>query len=276
MNYAISDTQKASYRKNGFVALPTFLNAEEVESWRSVVATATSRDTNMPGKDVPMYGDREADYKKIFKQLINLHLSSPQVRDLVIDQRIGDIICALEDVSGVRLYQDQALFKEPWGTPTPLHQDIPAWPFTNTSSATIWVALDDATTENGCLCYLAGSHRSERLAHASFVGAIDDGIKPFDDWRKLECVHVPLPAGGAVVHKGLTVHGAGANMTPRTRRSISFAYMPEGATFNGKIAFSMPDALKQNLNIGDVLADDTNYPLIKRSVPSEMASSSTR
>jgi ectoine hydroxylase-related dioxygenase (phytanoyl-CoA dioxygenase family) len=70
-----------------------------------------------------------------------------------------------------------------------------------------------------------------------------------------------VPAGGACFHNGLTAHGAGANLTHGQRRAMTCAYMPDGCTFNG-IANVLPPAYTDSLEIGDVLDNDEQNPLI--------------
>jgi ectoine hydroxylase-related dioxygenase (phytanoyl-CoA dioxygenase family) len=67
-------------------------------------------------------------------------------------------------------------------------------------------------------------------------------------------------AGGAVFHNGLVVHGAGANMTPRWRRAMTCAYMPEGATYNGQPHWVLGKEWLEELQVGDPLDDESVLP----------------
>ena len=66
-------------------------------------------------------------------------------------------------VPGLRIWTDQALVKEPYGNPTGYHLDVPFWSFSSPDAITIWLALDDATLENGCLYYVPGSHKAAKI-----------------------------------------------------------------------------------------------------------------
>jgi ectoine hydroxylase-related dioxygenase (phytanoyl-CoA dioxygenase family) len=70
-----------------------------------------------------------------------------------------------------------------------------------------------------------------------------------------------MKAGSCSFHNGLTIHGAGANMTNGFRRAMTYAYMPEGATLNG-IKNILSDEQVGKLNIGDLLNDNNQNPLI--------------
>ena len=64
-------------------------------------------------------------------------------------------------------------------------------------------------------------------------------------------------------HNGLVAHGAGANMTPRPRRAMTCAYMPDGSTFNGQQNV-LTEAYFKSLKLGDMIDDDKQVPLIWR------------
>jgi ectoine hydroxylase-related dioxygenase (phytanoyl-CoA dioxygenase family) len=74
-------------------------------------------------------------------------------------------------------------------------------------------------------------------------------------------VPAPMQAGSCSFHNGLTVHGAGANMTPGFRRAMTCAFMPDGSTFNG-IRNVLPESYFNSLRIGDVLNNSEQNPLI--------------
>ena len=107
--------------------------------------------------------EEKSRWEQVFLQVMNLWKDNPPIRKLMFDERLGRIAAQLAGVSGVRIFHDQALIKEPQGRPTGCHQDLPYWSFTHRAAISIWVALDDATEENGCLCYVAGSQNTEVL-----------------------------------------------------------------------------------------------------------------
>jgi ectoine hydroxylase-related dioxygenase (phytanoyl-CoA dioxygenase family) len=90
---------------------------------------------------------------------------------------------------------------------------------------------------------------------------IGDLFKVYPEWAKLEAAPAPMKAGSCSFHNALIAHGAGANMTPGTRRAMTCAYMPDGSTFNGQRNILRPEQLAR-LQIGDVLDDDRQVPLI--------------
>ncbi len=151
--------------------------------------------------------------------------------------------------------------KEPYGNPTAFHVDVPFWAFTSPDALTIWIALDDATLQNGCLGYIPGSQREQRFDNADIGPELGALFAVYPQWKDVEPVFCPVPAGSAVAHNGLTAHGAGANMTPRPRFAMTVAYLPDGATFNGQQdVYTAEEAAR--LQVGQPLADPALNPLV--------------
>jgi phytanoyl-CoA hydroxylase len=123
-------------------------------------------------------------------------------------------------------------FNKPPGTNhvTPPHQDNYYFCLTPPSVLTIWLALDDVDAENGCLRYVAGSHQRGFRTHArSKILGFSQGIADYtaDDFTRE--VAVPLRRGDAVVHHGMTIHRADANLSS-TRHRRSFALVFKGVS----------------------------------------------
>lgn len=247
--------QVESYRRDGFVLIEGFLDEDELARWRTAVDDAVAQRL----ATTPAHGDEY--YRRVFTQLQRLADTHDGVADLILDERLGEIVAKLAGVDGIRVWHDQALIKPPYGNPTAWHLDDPFWSFSSRDAISIWIALDDATIANGCLWYLPGTQRTARFELTEIgvnVGALFDD---YPEWLGLEPVATPCAAGGAVFHNGLVAHAAGANMTPRPRRAMTCAFMPAGSTFNGTQNI-LPDAYFERLQIGDVLDDDAINPLV--------------
>jgi ectoine hydroxylase-related dioxygenase (phytanoyl-CoA dioxygenase family) len=183
------------------------------------------------------------------------------MRELIYDRRIAQMAGELAGVSGLRVWHDQALIKPPYGNPTAWHLDNPYWSFSSRDSISVWIALDDATLANGCMSYLPGTHQTARFDNAGIGPNLGGLFKIYPEWLKIDPVAVPVPAGSAVFHNGLTAHAAGANMTNKPRRAMTCGFMPDGATFNGTRNI-LPEALFKKYKRGDVLNDEAFNPLI--------------
>jgi ectoine hydroxylase-related dioxygenase (phytanoyl-CoA dioxygenase family) len=268
MKHQLNKEQIQNYQNNGFIVIEDFLSPDELEHWRQAVTNAVKERAGIkiPGKDIKTGEadgiNEDADYfGKVFDQLLNLWQTSEQVKELMLDQRIGKMAAQLAGVDGIRIWHDQALIKRPWANPTAWHLDTPFWSFSDRNAISIWIALDNATLENGCLFFIPGSHKHTRFDKIT-IGRNMDGI--FDVYPELKNtmpVAAPMKAGSCSFHNGLTIHGANANMTSGFRRAMTCAYMPEGNTFNGEPNI-LPDAYLNNLKIGDPLNNDDQNPLI--------------
>ncbi len=259
MNTHVTQEQIDFYRDNGFVVMDDFLTSKELETWREAVDEAVAN----RGKQRILGQERKTNeyYENVFTQRVNLWQDNEPVRKIMLDSRLGKLAATLAGVEGVRIWHDQALIKQPWGNPTGWHLDNPYWSFHSRNAITIWVALDDATLENGCLWFLPGTHKLATFDNVGIGPNIGDLFKVYPDWATIEAVPAPMKAGSCSWHNGLIAHAAGANMTPGRRRAMTCAYMPDGATFNGQRNILREEQIAQ-LKIGDVLDDDSQVPLI--------------
>lgn len=265
MHTDIGGDQIEFYRTNGFLVVPNVLDEPELERWRAAVDAAVAQRTSRfshPGGGEQVQDDPDRGYyDRIFVQRVNLWQTNEAVRPLILDPGLGKMATELAGVDGLRVWHDQALIKQPYGNPTSFHLDVPYWSFTSADAITVWVALDDATLQNGALCYVPGSHLAGKYENVGIGEHIDGLFDVYPEWREIEPVPCPVPAGGAVFHNGLTAHGAGANMTSRPRRAMTCAYMPDGCRFNGR-ANVLPPSMVARLQVGDVLDDDGQNPLV--------------
>lgn len=273
MNDTLTQHQVDFYRENGFLVIENFLTPEETEHWRTMTEEAVNERLYGVAKieGAPIEGvvtktltnqhDPDSYYARVFTQCLKLADSHAGMHELMFDPRLGKLAATLAGVDGIRIWHDQALFKPPFGNPTGWHLDNPYWSFSSPNAISIWVALDDATLANGCLYYIPGSHKTARYDNVGIGQNIGDLFKYYPEWREINPIAGPCPAGSAVFHNGLTAHGAGANMTNKPRRAMTCAYMPDGCTFNGAQNI-LPDDYFKSLKIGDVLNDNTLNPLI--------------
>ena len=127
-----------------------------------------------------------------------------------------------------RMFQDMALLKPPGGgREKPWHQDnaffhmVPGTPIVG-----VWIALDAATEDNGCMRVIRGSHRDGPVRHVHLRDLqICDGQVPIE-----RGVAVPLPPGGLMLFDGLLAHGTPSNDTTSRRRALQFHYTVDEVT----------------------------------------------
>jgi ectoine hydroxylase-related dioxygenase (phytanoyl-CoA dioxygenase family) len=264
MRTEIAGDRIDAYRRDGYLAVDGFLDPPEVALLETAIAATLARIGRDRVVGNPDLAEPEGYRHRVVVQRLNLWKIDPTVRRFFLDPALGRMLSDLEGIDGLRMWHDQTFFKPPWGEPTAFHHDLPNWSFTADHGVQIWIALDPMTVENGCLHYLPGSHRiatADRTAGISGdVGAIFT-IHP--ELAEIEPRAIEIDRGSAIIHNGLTVHGAGANMTPRWRRAMTCQYMPDGARFNGTPCI-LSRAQIARLSIGDLLDDEAHNPLVFR------------
>jgi phytanoyl-CoA hydroxylase len=268
MHYELSEDQILDYRENGFIVIDDFLSPEELEDWRRTVMGAVKArgGQKMPDKDIKTGEDDGINedsgyFGKVFDQLINLWQTDEGVKKLMVDKRIGQMAAQLAGVDRMRIWHDQALFKRPWANPTAWHLDTPFWSFSDRKALSIWVALDNATFENGCLYFIPGSAKMTTFDNSSIGKNMDGIFEIYPGLAGAKSVPAPMKAGSCSFHNGLTIHGAGANMTSGIRRAMTCAFMPDGNVYNGQPNV-LPEVYLRKLKVGDPLNDDAQNPLI--------------
>ncbi|MGZ4695265.1 MAG: phytanoyl-CoA dioxygenase family protein, partial [Acidimicrobiales bacterium] len=157
----------------------------------------------------------------------------PEVRPLTFHPRIGEAAARLLQVDAVRLWHDQALFKEPGGRLTDAHQDQPYWPIAEPVTVTAWIPFDGSTLANGAMGYVPGSHRIGLRKFVNiFFGEVPDLLSE-PELGGTEPEFVEVPRGSVAFHHGLTAHLARPNTTASTRRVHTMIYFADGCTRGG-------------------------------------------
>jgi ectoine hydroxylase-related dioxygenase (phytanoyl-CoA dioxygenase family) len=210
----------SDYRAKGHAVVRGLASQSEIDSYLPVISDATYR---MRGDDRPL-AERDT-YGKAFIQSMNLWTIDPVVQRFVFAKRFARVAAELMGVRGVRLYHDQALFKEPGGGLTPWHQDQVYWPLDTDKTITMWMPLVDVPSDVGSVVFVSGSHQSGDLGGAA-IG--DDSQHHFDRLiaeRKFTTQsYAPMRAGDATFHSGWTLHGAPANETSTMRCVMTIIY----------------------------------------------------
>ena len=267
MKTALTPEQIEHHRREGWTIVEGFLSPEELAELSDAVDDSVARmgDAKLTGEGNERIRKNEGGseyYDRVFLQRLNLWKIDDTMRKYMLSPELGEMLCRLEGIDGIRVWHDQTLQKGPWGNPSSWHIDVPSWSFRSPHAISIWIALDDATIQNGCMYYISGSHREavyeKRGGFGPNVGAI---FEEYPEWLGRDPVAVTLKAGDAALHNGLMAHAAGPNMTPRSRRAMTCAYMPDGATFNGNQNI-LSDAQIAKLEIGDLLDDESQVPLV--------------
>jgi len=133
----------------------------------------------------------------------------------------------------VRFWHDQIFCKPAHhGGPIAWHQDYSYWGRTAPMNhLTCWIALDDATEENGCIQYIPKSQRWDLLPMTDLAGDLDSIRDLLTDEQK-DCFAKPVPfeakAGQASFHHPMLLHGSSANRSNRPRRAMIINVILDG------------------------------------------------
>jgi ectoine hydroxylase-related dioxygenase (phytanoyl-CoA dioxygenase family) len=218
--YKISPEQVARFEKDGYIKLKNVLSPDVLDYYGKEI----TRMVLLLSKDEKPLAQRTT-YGKAFLQIMNLWLKSEIVKEFVLGQRLARIAGDLLRTQGVRLYHDQALYKEAGGGYTPWHVDQYYWPLATEKTVTAWIPLHAVPLENGPLMFSVGS---QRIKIGRDLEISDASEKKIDEQLKLSNLPVdetPFDLGEVSFHLGYTFHRAGPNQLPKAREVMTIIYM---------------------------------------------------
>jgi ectoine hydroxylase-related dioxygenase (phytanoyl-CoA dioxygenase family) len=252
----ISAEERETYAAEGAVPVRGLASRAEVEAYRGAIDAAVDRFNT---EHRPL--EERDTYHRAFLQVQNLWQRDPQVARFVLAPRFGRVAAELMGVEGVRIYHDQALFKEPGGGFTPWHQDQVYWPLETPNTITMWMPLVDVPAG---MEFVAGSHLRGDMGAASLLIS-DASEEHFDDVVRQSGLHIravgPMRAGDATFHAGWTVHRAPGNPTGRMREVMTVIYFEDGVRVGGLDTEARRADLERwlpGLRDGDVAASALN------------------
>ncbi|MCA6409370.1 MAG: phytanoyl-CoA dioxygenase family protein [Cytophagales bacterium] len=218
--YPISDEQISFYQKNRYIKLKQVLNQETLDFFNNAITVRVSK---MKTIDTPL--EQRSTYGKAFLQLFNLWCEDEVVKKLIFSKRLGKIASDLMQTDGVRIYHDQALFKEGGGGITPWHADQYYWPLQTDKTVTAWMPLQATPLELGPLEFSAASHQIVEGRELEISDESEAVIQ--QKLRVTDFKHViePFDAGEISFHSGWVFHRAGANVTDQMRKVMTIIFM---------------------------------------------------
>ena len=218
--YALREEACSQFAEAGHVFVPRLLIPSEVVAIRPAIERATMA-SNAEGRRLE---DRDT-YGKAFLQTFNLWVNDGAARALTFSARIARVAASLLGVRAVRLYHDQALFKEPGGGHTPWHQDQHYWPLATRRTITAWIPLITLDREMGILEFASGSHHRGSLMDLAISDDSEEALNALVKRHQFPIWSADsMQAGDATFHSGWTLHRAGPNVSSKMRSVMTIIY----------------------------------------------------
>lgn len=275
------ETLRKTYKQDGYGVIKNFLNEDEVMSMRQEASRLIREESRSEANKLQIFGNEINMKSRYFldssdkicyffeKNAVNmdtLELQLPEDRSLAkighalhclnttfkgvtTSQRVKDVFKALDFIDPT-VVQSMVIFKNPQvgGAYTP-HQDASFLYAEPLHLAGLWLALDDATPENGCLEFVPRSHEWPLKRRYVRTGNVNDGENLLD-WTAppievddKEFVKVPVKRGDLVVIHGLVVHRSASNTSDKPRWIYTFH-----AYDKGRSVYSDKNWLQINVN----------------------------
>ena len=169
--------------------------------------------------------ERRDTYGKAFIQVGNLWTMSEEAKRLSFSRRLAGIATELLGTRGVRMWHDQALYKEPGGGFTPWHADQQYWPMASSLCVTAWIPLQAVPMELGPLCFAPGTHLKKIGRDLEISDESEQIIRAGLREQGITEVAEPYADGDVSFHLGWTLHLAGPNTSDRPRKVHTVIYM---------------------------------------------------
>jgi ectoine hydroxylase-related dioxygenase (phytanoyl-CoA dioxygenase family) len=216
--------QRAFYEASGFLRVEQVFSPAEVAELSDDLEyimqhwTAPGRGWEGPWRQKYLTAEQEA--KAQLSAIHELQSYSAAFARAIVKPRLAG---ALADLIGpeVEFHHSTLHAKAPeFGTPFPMHQDYPFYPHQNGQYVDALIHVDTATEENGCLKFLAGSHKLGPLQHV----LIGSPHLPPEEYRLEDTVSCPANAGDVIFFSINTIHGSALNRTSEWRRLVRVGY----------------------------------------------------
>ena len=219
-NFSVSPADIAYFSENGYAYIPGLISAQELQPYRQAILDWAD---DFRAQQKPM-AERDT-YGKAFLQMMNLWESSETVKEFTLANRFASVAAQLLGVKNVRLYHDQALFKESGGGPTPWHQDQYYWPLDTLKTVTMWMPLVDIEEGMGMLTFASKSSGAD-LPKLEISDESEAIIGKYVQNQGFEIVaQKSMKAGDATFHLGWTLHNAPGNESDKMREVMTIIYM---------------------------------------------------
>jgi len=248
----LTPEQLERFQHDGFLVIEDFLSPAEVERTREDIARVSAevadlehdvRGFNFERQNGAGAFEDVAIRRGVLRKIQGAVFHVPEVAGVFTSDKILD---CMEDLMGPDIYyhSSKVMFKPPGGVAKPWHQDAAYWRDYASNQITVWIAIDDATEENGCVWAIPESHKLGLIPHVKRELQVEDSQI---DVQK--AVPVPVPAGGLLIFHSLVLHMSQKNDSDKTRWAIICDYdcLPNPIIDAIDDASYKPEALREHV-----------------------------
>ena len=220
---------KRKFDEEGYVYLPGLLSHAEVTDVQDYLDKFIQNNVPDLSPDQAFYEDNND--PSTLKQLFNLHEHEPFFEKLLTGSRFEQLAESVLDEKVIG--KNVEYFNKPplIGKPTPPHQDNYYFMLQPPQAVTMWLALEDVDTQNGCVRYIPQSHLAGLRTHGrTQTLGFSQGITDYSEKDKAKEVYFIVKPGDLLVHHSMTIHRADGNISPvRGRKALGFIYFGQSA-----------------------------------------------
>jgi ectoine hydroxylase-related dioxygenase (phytanoyl-CoA dioxygenase family) len=231
----LTEEQIALFRHQGFLNYTErVLTDDELTEMRAAlsrVVNGTSEKSSEANRNISWGQDKGY----VVQQIVNIWEAEDAFKAHLFNDRIVSMVAQLIGTDTLRVWHDQVQIKPAYhGGPTTWHQDHPYWPIIQPADlVSAWVALEDATIDNGCMWMVPQSHHWGPHGNGTVGTDTENGTwgptpdpRFYPEGADTTPVPIEVKAGCVAFHHCLTWHGAPVNRSERSRPAIAVHYMP--------------------------------------------------
>ena len=261
-----SSEQLGRFDRDGFIVLEEgFIHADTVALLRERFEPlfAGRYETGIRPDEVNWVPGRDPEDRT--RQICNGWKADPRIAAQTLSERTGRLAAALMGWDGVRVVQDNCIWKPPGAKSLGMHQDGSYLDYiVPPEMITCWIALDDTSAEAGTITYAAGSHRWPRSpenrgefhAPADWLAPVKGAVPSGEE---LLLVPLEVKAGGAAFHHFNTFHGSGPNSASVDRRALISHLGRADAQFHAQ---HVDPVYSRYRRADDTSMDESFFPII--------------
>ena len=261
----LTQAQLTEFNEKGYLKIGRVMSDEKADEMRQrLFDVMEGKSARNPESNRNLAGEGAV---RVVVQIVNIWEADDLFEEHISNPIICEAAAQLMSTDTVRVWHDQVQYKPPFkGGRNEWHQDHPLWPIIQPADlVSAWVALDDATVENGCMNMVPGSHLWG--AHkGGIIGSIPETFDPMADLSllppnaRIEVVPCEVKKGEAMFHHCLTWHGSPVNHSPNGRPAIAVHYMPGHTRY---VPAGRTHLVEHNIHVapGEILTGD-HFPTV--------------